>query len=243
MKKIRWGRPTGIHVRSDGTIEQRLRPLSLLQPGGSIDLLSIPPKATDLHFSSLHLSGTLNTAGLPRTLRRLSCVENELRGGLNTLALPKFCISVEVGSNRLEGSVCLETLPETLIILRAAKDAFSGEIDICALPPVLNWLDLSNNSLQGTISLECIPESINGNNLRQKVLYVERVGERFQGLSITEQSCDFVQNNSGIKIVCRRSTTEPNVARLEVRRSGLLRDRSRLSGSILSLDELTENVE
>ena len=243
VKKIKWGRPTGLHVSSDGRIEERIRSVSLLAAGGSINLIWVPPKATELHVNELALQGTLNTAGLPRTLRKFSCVRNQIHGLCNTLAFPPFIISMEISENQITGSLCLSTLPDMLFVMLAAHNVLSGALDFTALPQRLKWIDVSYNSFSGQISFEHLSVAIerivvHGNQLSQKVLYIGKLGKRFESIRINNHSCDFIQNNSRKEIVCRKSASESNAVQLEILREN--GKRVKLVEECVSMDSLQE---
>ena len=151
---------------------------SVFQPGGSIDLLYLPPHLVQFAIEEMQLKGTVETSTLPRTLEDFHVSANSLSGTFDVAGLPKTLMVLEISKNKFSGSFALADAPQKLVLLKAAGNDFSGSIDLTNLGPELYNLSLQNNAFSGTIDLRKIPKSIcyvslQGNKFAQEELVIE----------------------------------------------------------------------
>ena len=73
---------------------------------------------------SNEIAGTLDTAMLPRNLKRLHIYSNEFSGTIDWEALPPNLAYLGLSNNGFEGNVNLNVLPSSLEILWLEKNNF-----------------------------------------------------------------------------------------------------------------------
>ena len=128
---------------------------------GTIQLHALPPQLEILSAARRDkrrkLSGTIDTAVLPNSLRMLSLSHNLFTGSFNFLTLPTSLTELSIGANDLSGAMELTNLPVRLELLVASNNKFTGEINLRALPATLMHINLSSNALSGGVNLTKLP--------------------------------------------------------------------------------------
>ena len=103
------------------------------------------------------LSGTLNTAALPRSLESFNIACNNFDGSVDMTALPDSLEFFLISKNAFVGSVNLEQLPSTMRSLYANGNHFSGTICLSKLPASMQTLNLEKNQLCGALEFANSP--------------------------------------------------------------------------------------
>ena len=120
------------------------------------------------------LTGFLNWAFLPRSVRSLRLGSNQLSSATSstkqcynsveiTVDLRSLLHEIkvfELGGNKFTGGLDLTALPSQLRILYLETNIFSGEIDLTTLPSSLRELGLCRNKLSGSLDLTQLTEGI-----------------------------------------------------------------------------------
>ncbi|KNH06851.1 hypothetical protein XU18_2361 [Perkinsela sp. CCAP 1560/4] len=93
------------------------------------------------------LTGTLDLASLPTSIKSLNLGSNRFTGSISFERLPEWMQCSNVSNNELSGSFKLESLPKAMTDFYASTNQFSGSVDLTRLPASLQSLSLIENHL------------------------------------------------------------------------------------------------
>ena len=130
---------------------------------GTLDLRYIPPLTRNfvVHTSDKEsrstISGTVDTAALPRSLSGFFIPYQQFFGTFDFRRLPSELEILRIHDNRFDGSMLVNSLPSRLETFHAAWNCFSGNILLTKLPDTLAYLDASHNQLSGSLCLCSLP--------------------------------------------------------------------------------------
>ena len=147
----------------DTTVAYFTYPVADEQPnlGGSLNLVFLPPTLEGLYIVSCDLTGTIETADLPRGLLELNVCLNKLEGSFSIEKLPSTLEILIISGNQLCGSLRIGALPRPMRTIQAIQNMFVGEIDLRSLPPGLQRIEIDNNKFSGSVIVGPLPETLN----------------------------------------------------------------------------------
>eukprot|EP00009_Paramoeba_aestuarina_P017497 CAMPEP_0201530470 /NCGR_PEP_ID=MMETSP0161_2-20130828/44778_1 /ASSEMBLY_ACC=CAM_ASM_000251 /TAXON_ID=180227 /ORGANISM="Neoparamoeba aestuarina, Strain SoJaBio B1-5/56/2" /LENGTH=228 /DNA_ID=CAMNT_0047932849 /DNA_START=6 /DNA_END=689 /DNA_ORIENTATION=+ len=162
---------------------------SPIVPGGSLNLDWLPSHVRMVRIIFLQLSGTIETASLPRGLADFNISGNHMSGTFDTTGLPQDLESVVITRNKFEGSLDVSVLPHKLTHFDASYNTFRGFLDLTNLPSTLTGIYLHVNEFEGSVCLETLPAGLQTirlikNILSQKELRVGLPKGQFQEFAI-----------------------------------------------------------
>ena len=151
----------------------------VVQPGGSIDLMLLPPHLEGVSITQLSLEGSIITSSLPINLQVLELNENRFAGEFRIEDLPASIRRISLHENKLTGSLNIPSLPASTQHFDACFNLFAGTLDLTQLSASLRNLILSGNRFTGGIDLRNINKAVcldsiglECNDIRQETLLI-----------------------------------------------------------------------
>ena len=137
----------------------------------------VPPTLQALKMADMDLTGTIDTAALPRELSYLNLSSCAFHGPFDTATLPASIANILIFSNQFSGSLNITAFPACLELFNARDNQFTGGLDFSSLPEGMRELWLAENKFTGSIDLSALPASlqylvISDNALKQDLLVV-----------------------------------------------------------------------
>ena len=156
---------------------------------GSLCFDHIPVFVKDIKFcASEEITGTIDTAKLPRGLEVLIVCLHSLDGDFKFERLPMILHYLDISENYFSGTVALDALPINMKTLRAFYNKFHGSLDLTNLPRTLDTLLLSDCRFTGGVMLNLLPPSLTtlslGDNMLQGSIRLTRISPRMHDIDL-----------------------------------------------------------
>ena len=133
---------------------------------GTVDVRFIPPRTQKFVLydsdkrSTCTISGTVDTAALPRSLKTFYIPSQRFHGTFDFRRMPPALVFAIISINSFEGRLDLSNLPKTLEKLDASRNYFHRSISLTHLPQGLDELLISHNQLCGALFLSHLPNGL-----------------------------------------------------------------------------------
>ena len=184
---------------------------------GPLRVCYIPPKVSKFRIHGDKLTGSIDTADLPRSMIQISLSGKQLTGSLDLTELPENITGIYLNDNKLSGSIHLTKLPKTMKKLSLYLNKFTGSIDLRNLPDGMRQLFLHKNQLSGSLHLSHLPREMScvilqrnlftgpfiATDLPPRIHEINAIGNKFDEKAVVDSKTEarILLQESGVKTV------------------------------------------